>query len=509
MNTGTLNDKESWVLAWQTKLHRWAVTDKEKKYEDIYNLVCDLRTLEAAWNHVKANKGSKTAGVDGRTRQYIETNVGIGKFLEDIRKDLKQGTYQPQPVRERKIPKRNNQFRYLGIPTLRDRVAQQALRMVLEPIFEADFYVSSYAYRPGRRAQDAIQDIYHLARPSIGYSWVIEGDIQGCFDHVHHGLLLQEIRRRVRDEKVIRIIRKMLKAGVITELGSFRKTITGTPQGGILSPLLANIYLSRLDRYFHEKWKRYKSSGNRRRLRKKGLATCYLVRFADDFVILVKGTREHAESLKEETAEILKRELRMELSLEKTHVTSIEQGFDFLGNHIVLNTNHRGQVGLRVYPSKRSLGTVQKKVKEITSISTTNLGLVDILSQLNLVLRGWCYYFRYAHSKKTFSYLGYYTWRRTFRWMRKKHPKLSVKTLKRRYCPDWGFREGKLTLFDVNKVKVERYGYRGVRIPTPWNGDLVNPKRQRRGDRLPDEPVLLGHLEDNCFNLKASGEPGA
>ena len=248
MNTGTLNDKESWVLAWQTKLHRWAVTDKEKKYEDIYNLVCDLRTLEAAWNHVKANKGSKTAGVDGRTRQYIETNVGIGKFLEDIRKDLKQGTYQPQPVRERKIPKRNNQFRYLGIPTLRDRVAQQALRMVLEPIFEADFYVSSYAYRPGRRAQDAIQDIYHLARPSIGYSWVIEGDIQGCFDHVHHGLLLQEIRRRVRDEKVIRIIRKMLKAGVITELGSFRKTITGTPQGGILSPLLANIYLSRLDR---------------------------------------------------------------------------------------------------------------------------------------------------------------------------------------------------------------------------------------------------------------------
>ena len=510
MNTNAQEEIKRWVLAWQRKLHRWTMNDKDKKHKDLFNLVYDPRTLQEAWNHVKANKGSRTAGMDGQTRRSIESGLGVEKFLEYLHKELKRGTYLPQPVIEKLIPKPGGKFRRLGIPTLKDRVVQQALRMVLEPIFEADFYVSSYAYRPGRRAQDAIQNIFHFIRPCVGYTWAVEGDIRGCFDNVHHGVLMEEIRKRITDKKILRIIRIILKAGVMTELGVYQRTITGTPQGGILSPLLANIYLSRLDQYFNQKWKRYCSSSNRCRLRKKGLATCYLIRFADDFVILVKGTQEQANSLKEEAAQYLKEDLKMELSWEKTRVTSVKEGFDFLGFRMVLKENHRGQIGVRVYPSKKSLKSVQKKIKEITSIATTNLSLTDTLVELNRVLRGWTNYFRFAHSKKTFSYLDHYSWRRVYRWMRKKHRRLAAKTLVQRYCPDWNFREGEFVRFNPSKVKVERYGYRGNRIPTPWNQGGINPQRGRRGDRLPVwESPYLESLESCCAPVKVSGEPDA
>lgn len=500
MNTGALKDSQNWVLAWQTKLHRWTAVDKDKKYDDIYNLAYDLRTLDVAWHHLKANRGSKTAGIDRMTRRYIETQMGLERFLQEIHQDLRTGAYRPQPVREKGIPKHGGKTRYLGIPTIRDRVVQQAIRMVLEPIFEADFYVSSYAYRPGRRAQDAIEEIFHLAKKNAGYSWVIEGDIQGCFDNVHHGILVEEIRHRIADRKIIRTIKAFLKAGVVTELGGFRRSIVGTPQGGILSPLLANIYLSRLDRHFQTKWDNYGSFRNRSRLRKKGTATCYMTRFADDFVVMVKGTREQAESLKEETAQFLKRDLRMELSWEKTRITHISQGFDFLGFHIVLKPDGGGRVGVRVYPSKKSLRRAQEKVKKLTLKSTTGSSLDEIIIQVNRVLRGWTYYFRFAHSKQTICYLGHYAWERVFRWMRNKHRKLSVRVLKRRFFPKWIFHENGQTLFDPSTVKVERYIYRGAYIPTPWNQMMDCRKRVRRGDRLPDEPKLLEYLEECCAN---------
>lgn len=497
MNTDEPSGAEAWVLGWQVKFHRWAQTDKTQKFEDVYNLVCDERTLREAWRHVRSNKGSKTAGVDGQTRYTVQAS-GEEKFLQRIRKELKAGTYRPRPVREKAIPKKSGKIRRLGIPALRDRVIQQALRLVLEPIFEADFYVSSYAYRPGRRAQDAIAEIFHYTMPAIGYAWVVEGDIRACFDNVHHGVLLEEIRKRVTDRKVLRLVRAFLKSGVMTELGAFRRTMTGTPQGGILSPLLANIYLGRLDGYCLKKWKGYgKNFSQRQKFRKKGHATSYLVRFADDFVILVKGTREQAESLKEETANFLREELHMELSLEKTRITHVTEGFDFLGYHIVLKANHIGRVGMHTYPSKESLRRVQEKVKKLTSRITEHQTLGQVLAQVNPVLRGWANYFQFAYSQRALRYLGHYAWLRMYRWMRRKH-KVPAGKLRRKYIPNWTFRDGKRTLFQIQKVKVERYAYRGAHIPNPWNQGTEPLTRKHQADRMSAESKFLERLDDRC-----------
>ena len=188
----------------------------------------------------------------------------------------------------------------------------------------------------------------------------------------------------------------------------------------------------------------------------------------------------------------------MELSVEKTRVTHIAEGFDFLGHHIVLKPNHSGQVGVRVYPSKKSLRTVQEKVKKITSKQTLNGTLADVISQLNPVLRGWTNYFRFDHSKKTFSYLRAYTWNRVYRWMRKKHRGLPVGALCRKYFPDWTFRDGNWSLFNTGTVQVERYRYRGARIPTPWNDLARTLTRNLKADRMTDEPRRLMRLEEQC-----------
>jgi RNA-directed DNA polymerase len=481
------------------------VEDRTRAYPDLFNLIHDPRTLQVAWQHLKANKGSKTAGIDGVTRHFVEARLGTDRFLQMLREELKTGTYRPRPVREKGIPKKSGKTRYLGIPTLRDRVVQQALRMVLEPIFEAGFYTSSYGYRPKRRAQDAIAEIYHFAIPHSGYEWIVEGDIRGCFDNVDHILLLREVRQRITDRKVLRLVTLILNAGVMTELGSYRRTITGTPQGGIASPLLSNVYLSILDRHFETRWQamsRYK--GSRQYLQRQGVATYRLVRFADDFVLLVKGTKEQTEALKQETAEFIRTELRMELSLEKTRVTHIRDGFNFLGHRIILHRSlAQDKDVLLTLPSKPSLQSVMNRIKELTTRDTTSQSLEQILAQVNPVLRGWSYYFRFDAAKRTLAYLDYYAWRRVFRWMCEKHPTRGVKELRRKYFPDWEFKEGRQTLFRPSKVPVERYLYRGARIPNPWSDTL--PTSAQPGW---DESRRLESLENRC-SRHADGEPDA
>lgn len=485
---------EDWVLNWQTKLHEWAWNNKRLQFHDLYNLVYDMRTLWVAWQEIRRNKGSKTAGVDGITRYHVESRIGILAFLRQIHQELKGQTYRPNKVRQRGIPKKNGKIRYLGIPTLKDRVIQQALRMVLEPIFDADMYESSYAYRPGRRSQDAIAEIYHYVMPHSGYSWIIEGDIKACFDNVNHEILIREIRKRIRDNKIIRLCRKFLKSGMMTERGEAKPTITGTPQGGIISPLFANIYLSILDRHFDDVWKRMYPS--RQYWRKKGYATYRMVRFADDFIIMVKGTKEHAEEIKRKTAEFLSRELKMELSLEKTLITHIADGFTFLGHRIQLMLDRNGKPVVYTLPTKESLMRVKEKIKRITSRSTIPLNLKQILGQINPILRGWSNYYRYDACKHTLAYLDAYTWRRVFRWMRKKYAKIPVKKLKRRRFPDWRFQEDGVELFRPSKVKVERYRYRGTNIPNQWNQRIL-AIRTRNQYRFPyDENRLLESLAD-------------
>ncbi len=401
MNTGASDVGRGGVLAWvrvaeiQTKLHRWATDDSNRRFDDLYNLVCDPAVLAEAWRRVRGNRGARSAGVDRQAAHHISTVRGEDAFLAELRADLKARTFEPLPVRERMIPKAGGKLRRPGIPTVRDRVLQAALKLVLEPIFEADFKPVSYGFRPKRRAQDAIAEIHHFC--SRSYEWVLEGDIKACFDEIDHTALMGRVRDRIGDKRVLRLVKAFLRAGVLSEDGVERDTITGTPQGGILSPLLANIALSVLDEHFAEAWESMgHTSAQRQHRRRKGLATYRLVRYADDFVVLVAGNRAHAEALRDEVAEVLS-SVGLRLSEEKTRIVHIDEGFDFLGFRIQRHRK-RGTAKRFVYtyPSKKALASIKAKVRSMTR-GATDQSLTILLHRLNPVLRGWTNYFRHVY----------------------------------------------------------------------------------------------------------------
>ncbi len=292
----------------QAKLHRWAAADPDRRFDDLFNLVHDPATLIVAFDRVAGNRGARSAGVDGLTVADVEEQVGAAGFLDDLRAQLREGSFRPLPVRERKIPKPggSGKVRRLGIPTVADRVVQAALKLVLEPIFEADFEPVSYGFRPRRRAQDAIAEIHLFG--THAYRWVLDADIEACFDRIDHTALMGRVRARVKDKRVLALVKAFLKAGVMTEVGHREDAVTGTPQGGILSPLLANIALSVLDEYLHASWKpggQMSTTGRRRYRRQRGLPNWRLVRYADDFVVLVTGTRADVEALHGQIAVVL------------------------------------------------------------------------------------------------------------------------------------------------------------------------------------------------------------
>jgi RNA-directed DNA polymerase len=457
-------EAESRVLKIQTKLHQWANDDPGRRFDDLYNLVCDPAFLLVAWDRVRGNRGARSAGVDGVTPRSII--FGADTVLAGLRNELKARTFQPLPVRERMIPKAGGKLRRLGIATARDRVVQASLKLVLEPIFEADFKPVSYGFRPKRRAHDAIAEIHHYA--SRSYEWVVEGDITACFDEISHVGLQDRLRRRIGDKRIMGLVKAFLKAGVLSEDGVTRETITGTPQGGILSPLLSNVALSVLDEHFVKAWKEMRDYHKRARRRAKGFATYRIVRYADDWVLLVSGTREHAEGLREEAAAVLA-PMGMRLSEEKTKIVHIDEGFDFLGWHLQ-RQRKRGTEKRFVYtyPSAKALASVKAKVRTLTR-GGTNQTLEDLLDRLNPVLRGWANFFKYGSSSRTLSYLRAFTWHRLICWLRHKHPQGNWKQLRRRYLQRWWPTQGKAKLFDPASVAVTRYRFRGERIPSLWS----------------------------------------
>ena len=234
------------VLEIQTKLHRWAGDDPHRRFDDLFNLVADPGFLLVAWDRVRGNKGARTAGVDGQTAHYVEAEVGVEVFLDQLRTELKDRSFRPLPTRERMIPKPGTtKRRRLGISAVRDRVVQASLKLVLEPIFEADFLPCSYGFRPKRRTYDAVAEVRHFTARS--YEWVVEGDITACFDEISHPALMNRVRQRVGDKRVLALVKAFLKSGILDEDRNLRDTDTGTPQGSILSPLLSNVALSVLD----------------------------------------------------------------------------------------------------------------------------------------------------------------------------------------------------------------------------------------------------------------------
>jgi RNA-directed DNA polymerase len=220
------------VLEVQAKLHRWANGDPHRRFDDLFNLVTDPGFLLLAWERVAGNKGARSAGVDGMTAAFVRDRIGEEMFLSGLHEQLRNQTFRPVPVRERLIPKPGTRKRRrLGIPTIADRVVQASLKLVLEPIFEADFVPCSYGFRPGRRAHDAMAETRFLA--SKTYEWVLEGDIKACFDEISHPALMGRVRARVGDKRVLALVKAFLKAGIFTETGTSRETVTGTPQGSL------------------------------------------------------------------------------------------------------------------------------------------------------------------------------------------------------------------------------------------------------------------------------------
>jgi RNA-directed DNA polymerase len=276
------------------------------------------------------------------------------------------------------------------VPTAADRTVQAALKLILEPIFEADFAPCSYGFRPNRRAHDAMAETRFLA--SKTYEWVLEGDITACFDEISHSALMDRVRARIADKRVLALVKAVLKAGILTEVGTSKETITGTPQGGILSPLLANVALSVLDEHFAKIPGGPQTSTKRRFTRRqKGLPNYRLIRYADDFVVLVSGTRAHTEALRPDVARVLST-VGLRLSEEKTLITHIDEGLDFLGWRIQRHQK-RGTDRQYVYnyPAKKALRSIKAKTKAICRMNVS-LPLAVLLHQLNPVLRGWTAY---------------------------------------------------------------------------------------------------------------------
>jgi RNA-directed DNA polymerase len=458
------------VLEIQAKLHRWACDDPDRRFGDLFNLVTDPGFLLVAWVRVRGNKGARTAGVDRRTAESIEA-AGVAGFLGGLRSALRDRSFRPLPVRERMIPKAGGKLRRLGIATIADRVVQASLKLVLEPVFEADFLPCSYGFRPNRRAHDAVAEVRHLASPTRCYEWVVEGDIKACFDEISHNALQDRVRARIADKRVLALVKAFLKAGILTEDGALEETTAGTPQGSILSPLLSNVALSVLDEHIaRAPGGPAASTGQRRARLKQGLPNYRLIRYADDWCLMVKGTKADAEALREEIAGVLAG-MGLRLSPEKTLITHIDEGLDFLGWHI---QRHRkpgtSRYYVYTYPSKKAVTAARRKVRTLCRQVAVNQPLEDLLRQLNPALRGWCGYFRPGVSSVTFAYLSHYTWTTVWRWLRRKHRRSTWKELRRLYCGggEWWPATRETALFDPAKVSTTRYRYRGAHIPSPW-----------------------------------------
>ncbi|MCX4522855.1 group II intron reverse transcriptase/maturase [Streptomyces anulatus] len=461
------------VSEMQAKLHRWAVADPGRRFDDLFNLVHDPATLIVAFDRVAGNRGARTAGVDDLTVADVEERIGVPGVLDDLRTQLKTGAFRALPVREKKIPKPggSGKVRRLGIPVIADRVVQAALKLVLEPIFEADFRPVSYGFRPNRRAQDAIAEIHFFG--TRGYRWVLDADIQACFDDIEHAPLMDRVRSRIKDKRVLALVKAFLKAGVLTELGELQDTHTGTPQGGVISPLLANIALSVLDEHVHGSWEPDGELGTqkrRERRRLKHLPNWRIVRYADDFVILVHGTEQDTEALHEEIAHALA-PMGLRLSPAKTRVVHMSEGFDFLGFRIQWRRK-QGTNKWYVYTfvAQRPLRSLKAKIRALTH-KTSQQELSYVLTSLNMVMRGWANYFRHAVAKNTFSMLDNFTWWRIIRMLRERHH-WTWADVRRRFTTASGrwlpITAGDIELRKISEIRVTRYRYRSKSIPTPW-----------------------------------------
>jgi RNA-directed DNA polymerase len=386
----------------QRTLYRAAKADPGRRFHALYDKVYRRDVMERAWGLVRANKGA--AGIDRQTIADVE-QYGIAKLLGELAADLKDGSYRPLAARRVFIAKPGSltEQRPLSIPTVRDRVVQSALKTVIEPIFEADMLECSYGFRPRRSQHDALQVLIDEAWD--GRRWVAESDVSNCFGAIPHDGLMSAIEERISDRHVLKLLRAMLRSGVMED-GVVTREVTGTPQGGVISPCLCNVYLHRLDRQWED--------------RGHGV----LVRFADDLLAMCR-TRVEAEAALAALRLILA-ELGLELKDAKTRIVHLEEGgegVDFLGfHHRWVRANRARHVQfLARWPSRKAMQHARDRVRDITARERLLLPVEDVVQDLNGYLRGWAGYFRYGNSARHFDAISDYAARRVASHVTKRH----------------------------------------------------------------------------------------
>jgi RNA-directed DNA polymerase len=530
-------DDRLWLLIVQRKLHARSRDHLDYTFEKLWGLVTDPRNLRISLDRVRRNRGARTPGVDRITVRQI-LDKGTEPFLAEIRQDLRAGTFRPLPVRRVLIPKagKPGARRPLGIPTVKDRVIQAAMKNILEPIFEADFYPVSHGFRPGKCVHGAIAHLKVLMKPRgmkrwakperLPFQWAIEGDIKGCFDNISHHGLMERVRRRIVDAKLNRLIVAFLKAGVVSDSQLVRSE-RGTPQGGILSPLLSNIALSAIEeRYARHAWPRaaaptgarggrpsvrrtdpesiarraYENRGNDKR---RGRTVFMPIRYADDFIILVASSDESRTAADQERtalAKVLESDLELTLSEEKTLVTPVTSTMRFLGHNLRVRKHPMsGELTPRAVIPKERTQRLRRNIKGIFRRWSCNESLESRLKVLNLILRGWANFYKHAWgAKRVFTGIDHYVWWTIKRWIRKKHPDSRMRDLYKQY--GWRkprgrmirWRDGATYPVVLSPTRVRPYRLAWQKTPafasTPMESPVLNERGtpgSARGGRKP------------------------
>ena len=391
----------------QRTLYRAAKADPGRRFHALYDKVYRRDVLERAWELVRANRGA--AGIDRQTIADVE-QYGAAKLLDELAADLKDGSYRTLPARRVYIPKpgRPTEQRPLSIPAVRDRVVQAATRIVIEPIFEADFLPCSFGFRPRRSQHDALQVL--IDESWRGRRWAAETDIANCFGEIPHSGLMSAIEERISDRHLLKLLRAMLRAGVMED-GAVRRDDTGTPQGGVISPCLCNVYLHRLDRQWTER----------------GIGV--LVRFADDLLVLCHNRRE-AEAALAALRSILA-EMGLSLKQAKTRIVHLREGgegLDFLGFHHRRVHGERGYEHLRFlarWPSREAMSRARNRIRELTGRKRALQPVEEVVREVNDYLRGWANYYRYGNSRLHFTKIRTYALKRLVLFAAKRHDRTS------------------------------------------------------------------------------------
>ena len=429
----------------QNKLAIWSTEDRSRRFNRLLRMIAHRSWLLEAARITLTSKGARTPGIDGINKQEMESN--LEKHLEQIRSELLEGTYKPLPARRVYIPKPNGKQRPLGIPTLRDRIVQRAMLMVMEPIWESDFHRHSYGFRSQRSVHHAIRTVKYQLQERMYPSgrWVIEGDLASYFDTVHHKLLMKFIRKRICDQRFLSLLWRFLKAGHI-DRNLFRAAHEGVPQGGVISPLLSNIMLNEFDQWLEAKYLNKKARKDRwawnfgiqkqrlvaiaeNRQWKPSVAYC---RYADDFVVIVKGNKRHVEFIREECRCFLEDKLKLTLNMEKTHITHVNDGFVFLGHRIIRKRGTRGTMRtVTTIPKEKAKNFALTLAKELSGSHDVNK--IEMVDRLNWKLSGWANFYQFTdYTSIVFSKIDRVVFWKLAHWLARKY-RSSIKQLMMRW----------------------------------------------------------------------------